>query len=566
MKNLRASLPATMAGIASKAGLRLAFGQPRTDGKTVWVSDIPLNPTENDYNVVVSDLIHEVGHIKFTDFNLNRGGHPLMPALTNVFEDVRIEKELQAEFLGARGFLDEGYKVIMANGQSRQPDSPANALTMWLLLDYMIKVNGRGFFADSRDMAYQACVQFGTDPALLSEIQALCDTRVSKLSSTADVIQLARDVIELLKSKEKPEEDEDEGNADQGDGNSSSNSQQESQDGSQESNCGADGESDEADSDAEEESNSNSCSKGGAKELLESKVDEKSPLSLRDVAQQIADAVERNNSTLNLVGNTQDLADELRQMNGSGSHSNYYQDTVSPDLDTYNRLKNSVAKDIQVLKTKLVRQWQNESRTRNIVNEHDGRFSVNDAIRCRISGEDNYLVKKTKVVNNKPAVCVLADLSGSMSDNDAITHQTKALIALTEACDLAGIPLNIMGFSSYALTVKKWNDPMPKARAFLGGMNRVIAGTDLPLAVFEGVRALQSRKEQKKILITLTDGNIIDEDETNCRNIMQYAEKSIPNIEFYGLGIGVNLKSLFKKGGRVNPSELSQSLLEILGG
>ncbi|MBD3821468.1 MAG: VWA domain-containing protein, partial [Thiotrichales bacterium] len=267
--------------------------------------------------------------------------------------------------------------------------------------------------------------------------------------------------------------------------------------------------------------------------------------------------------TKGLVGDTSDLADELRQMNGSGSRQNYYSATVSPDLNTYSRLKNAVAKDIQVLKTKLVRQWQNESRTRNIINEHDGRLSVNEAIRCRISGEDNYLVKKTKRINHKPAVCVLADLSGSMSDNGAITDQAKALIALTEACDLAGIPLNIMGFSDYAVTVKKWNDPMPKARALLGGMNKTISGTELPIAMFEGVRTLQSRKEQKKILITLTDGDI-GMDGIMCRNIMQYAEKSIPGIEFYGLGIGVNLNSLFKKGGRVNPAQLSQSLLEIL--
>ncbi|MBD3821817.1 MAG: hypothetical protein IE914_06125, partial [Thiotrichales bacterium] len=347
MKNLKASLPATMAGIASKAGLKLAFGQPRTDGRTVWVSDIPLNPSEDDYNIVVSDLIHEVGHIKFTDFNVNRGGHPLMPALTNVFEDVRIEKELQAEFLGARTFLDEGYKVLMAKGQNRKPDSAANALTMWLLLDHMIKVNGRSFFTQSRDEAYQACMDFGASPELLDEIQALCDQRVYELKSTADAVQLSKEVVDLLKqtqeeneqqsqqeqqpqngqdsdedqdqqnqqssqgssSENEGEQQEADGEGDEGDGQSesqsqgnasgdsdeqgdeqdagqgdegsSSNSQQESQDGSQESNGGADGESDEADSDTEEESNSKGCSKGGAKELLESKVDEKSPLSLR---------------------------------------------------------------------------------------------------------------------------------------------------------------------------------------------------------------------------------------------------------------------------------------------
>lgn len=579
MKHLRASLPATMAGIASQAGLRLAFGQPRTDGKTVWVSDIPINPTEDDYNVVVSDLIHEVGHIKYTDFNLDRGGHTLMPALTNVFEDVRIEKALQSEYLGARNFLDEGYKVVTAAGKQRQPDSPANALTMWLLLDHMIKVNGRSFWDDERDQAYQACLQFGLTPELLESIDSLCTPRVPKLTSTADVIQLSKEVLDLLKQAQeedqKQNDQEDSGNGSNGpsaesnddnDGQPSSESDDKSESDSTSQSSGENQpENDESGTD--DQSNSGDTSGSGAEELLQSDVNEASPISLRDLAQAIADNVEKEESLLMLIGNSQDIAEELREVNGSGMSQNYYDECViQSNIFAYNRLKQAVAKDVQVLKRRLVHHWQNESRTRDLVNEHDGRFSVNDAIRCCISGENNYLVKRTKRINHKPAVCVLADLSGSMSEqhygDSLINHQTKALIALCEACDLAGIPLNIMGFSNRVVNAKKWNSPMAKARGAIGGM-RPLGGTNIVTGVFEGIRALSVRKERRKILVTLTDGEIGGA-APYLSNQMEYATKHNPGFDFYGLGIGTNLGRVFPKGGRVNPDKLAESLLEIL--
>jgi hypothetical protein len=222
-----------------------------------------------------------------------------------------------------------------------------------------------------------------------------------------------------------------------------------------------------------------------------------------------------------------------------------------------------LSSDIQILRRKLVQRWQNESRTRRVVNEHDGSFSVSDAIRCTISGESNYLVKKGKKTNNKPAVCVLADLSASM-DGQNIHSQTEALIALSEACSLAGIPLNIIGFSSACIVAKKWSDPMPKSRGMLGGMNHTIGGTDLPRAVFEGIKSFNSRKETKKVLITLTDGQISSYDKRTIHNMIAMCENSGKDIDFYGLGIGLPLEDIFPKEGEVDSANIASSVLEIL--
>ncbi|WP_172959778.1 hypothetical protein [Thiomicrorhabdus aquaedulcis] len=577
-----------MAGIASRAGLKLAFGQPRTDGRTVWVSDIPLNPSVEDYNSVVSDLIHEVGHIKFTDFSCDRTGHPLMPALTNVFEDVRIEHELEREFLGAQTFLNEGYKASMNAGTQRKPDTAANALTMWLILDHMIKVNHRSFFAQSRDEAYQACLDFGVSQDLMKDIETLCDARVSKLSSTADVVSLSKEVVALLQSQQEEDnepEDNEPGNA-PGDSDSQQDSQDDSSDGqgddsnsqqdsnasdssdakgsdSQSGSQGAASSSNDGDASNSSGSSSDSSTSSGADELLNSDVREQSPISLREAAQAITDNANAKSSSLKeLLGHSDDVANELRQMNGEGSSHNYRSVTFD-DIANYNVLKNSVSKDIQILKNRLIKRWQNTTKTRSIVNENDGRFSVSDAIRCSFSGEDNYLVKKGKATNHKPAVCILADLSGSMSNvSQGITllnYQTTALIALTEACNAIGIAINILGFDDCVVSLKKWNEPMSKSRAVLGGLN-TLNSTRLERGVFEGVRALKSRKESKKILITLTDGDVGVHQKRKVRSIMDYA----PDVEYYGLGIGVNIDSIFENGGKVSPENIAESLLAIL--
>lgn len=647
LKNLRASLPATMAGMASQAGLRLAFGQPRTNGKTVWVTDIPLNPSEDDYYVTLGDLGHEIGHIRYTDFNVMGSG--LSQALNNVFEDVRIERVLEQDFLGMKDFLERSYQIVMAQGKARQPDSPANALTMYLLTKYMIEVNARTFFQEECDQAL-AALQSYVDDKLIQQIDALCDQRVPTLGSTRDCLNLAHDVIALLEQEQNNEDDdsgdepgesdaeqdsessegssgqdeeedsdsqkdsdstsseadeESEGDdATSGDGSgddqdedsdsqddsesdgSGSSAGDESEDGESEGDASGETDSDgsqqesgsetdsgsgESDSQGEQtdtDESSSGCSKNGAKDLLDSDVEESSPISLREAAQEIAEQARNDeNSTKELLGNSNDIAQELREMNGSGSNHNFYGDRLSPDLPRYNQIKASVAKETQFFRNRLLQHWTNQSRTRNVVNDHDGRFSAPDAIRCMATGEDNFLVKRSKRVNNKPAVCLLGDLSGSMDDfvggnATLLDLQTRTMIALAETCNIGNVPLNILGFSDYVLPLKRWNEPMVKSRAMLGGQN-IISGTEIVPAVFEGIRALASRKEQRKIMIVMTDGSI-GNDKVALRNLVDYAEKHIPGIEFYGLGMGVNLKSVFSKGGMVEPENISQTVLDIL--
>lgn len=630
---LKSSLPHTMAGIAAKAGLKLAFGQPRTDGQTVWVSDIPLNPTEEDFYMTVADLDHEIGHILFTDFNF--GAQGLTHALTNCFEDVRIEYLMEQEFLGARDFLHRAREIQVKRGLTRKPDTPANALAMFLITNYYIQFLGRDSLQKDSDNALKV-LQQSLAQDVIDKIVALCDSRmpfvVSEQSTTADALKLAEDVVALLQSESEDEQPEEGGSdessesgdnedsdssdsqedSESGSGNSQSDEQSEEQSNEQSGAGSDDGESDdseendgsgsngsgssdsnESDSDAEgsgegqsqqsdsqqesdsgdsassgesqgsesSDSQSNGCSKG-SKELLESDV-RAEQIPLREIVEKIAkEAAIEDNSVKQLLGHgTKDIASELRNINGSGSASNYYDGKISPNLPRYNSYKAKASKDIAVLRNKLLKIWTSRSRTRNIVNDHDGRFDVNEAVRCVASGESNYLVKRTKRTDKKPAVSIVGDLSTSMNGSK-FDMQTESMIALAETCSLGNVPLNIIGFSDKCVSLKKWHEPMPKARGVLGGQ-KTISGTQIIPAVYEGLKALSSRKEEKKILIVMTDGSI-GYDEDGLKNLVDYAEKTNPNIEIYGLGMGVNLSSVFKKGGRIHSENISQTMIDIL--
>ncbi|GAB6071597.1 hypothetical protein JCM30760_26950 [Thiomicrorhabdus hydrogeniphila] len=627
MKNLKQSLPATMAGIASKAGLKLAFGSPKTNGETIWVTDIPLNPTEDDYNLTLGDLGHEVGHILFTDFNQFASG--LVQSLNNCFEDVRIEYLLEREFLGMADFLNKSYQVMIDKGYVQQPDTPANALAMYLISKYMIEINNRDYMQTDADKALSVLSQT-LQQDVIDSIVSLCDSRMSYIASeastTADSLQLAKDVVKLLEDSQESDEPEQpekggSGKSDEdSDDSEQSDSQEESKDDSGEGGDTDDSESDESDESDEESNSSNSsdsdgqssgeenssgssnsqqendssdsesqsngssesessdnsddkassgCSKNGSKDLLESDVNEKSPISLRDVVQAIAEkAASKDNSLKEFLGgnNIDNIAEELRQANGSGSNANFYDECFVPNLAKYNEIKANSSQEIALFRNKLVKYWTSRSRSRNVVNEHDGRFAASEAIRCMASGDQDFLVKRSKRTDKKPAICLLGDLSGSMDheygDETLLELQTKVMISLAETSQLGNVPLNILGFSGRVIPLKKWNDPMSKARGVVGGQ-KSIYGTQIVPAVYEGIRALTSRKEERKILIVMTDGQI-GGDVNALRNLIAYTEKHHPDIEFYGLGMGVNLKSVFKKGGQVNSQNMSQTVLDIL--
>lgn len=66
---LSASFVAWARSIARSDKLKVVFGgHPATDGKTMYLPQLPMELTEDDLLMVRSDIMHESGHCTDTDF------------------------------------------------------------------------------------------------------------------------------------------------------------------------------------------------------------------------------------------------------------------------------------------------------------------------------------------------------------------------------------------------------------------------------------------------------------------------------------------------------------------
>ena len=246
---------------------------------------------------------------------------------------------------------------------------------------------------------------------------------------------------------------------------------------------------------------------------------------------------------------------------------------IDEDLKLFSKIRDKVRFEIKSLKKVLGKRWSNSSNSRMSVNEFDGAFSSREAIRCTISGESNFLIKKTRKKDNKPAICLLVDLSGSMVDPipgtiGGMTHayaQTQAMVAISEALNTSKIPLRILGFSDACASIKDWNESLTSSRGKIGGSTKLYCSTNLELAVLEGIRSFSSRKEQKKVLIVISDGEVHDITKRKVKALMNLAHQNMgTDFEAYGLGIGVDLSSIFSQGGEVDISNLTTSIRDIV--
>lgn len=135
------------------------------------------------------------------------------------------------------------------------------------------------------------------------------------------------------------------------------------------------------------------------------------------------------------------------------------------------------------------------------------------------------------------AVQMLIDCSGSMgSDGDRQETACALGLALGISLERLKVPLSIIGFDSSPVLVKDWDDKIrgTKIDRLEGG-----GGTDLPLAMEQGLPSLMERREKRKIQVVLCDGDISD-GHSWWKKIKEHRLRK--GYECYGFGIHVNLE------------------------
>jgi hypothetical protein len=618
----KTSLPGIMAGLTRQFGLKLRFGgNPKTNGQTIWMPNVPLQVGERDKVKLMGDLVHECGHITQTSFTVlrdakltNSSADQLLHGIWNAVEDVRMERDTMKDLLGARQYLAGSLVYQTEDGQVRNGTaSPSDAIITYCYCKGAIMVNAFLGVMPSYESSRGALIQLITEDGV-AMIDDLLDTKMPLLRSgkkegTTDSFSLARDVIDLLKqmsqgqsqqqqqqqqNQEKGEsgKDQDQAQADQGSNNEQSQGQESQQ---QEGSQNSDDKSENSDQDAKGQQESNegelkdeSSNASGQSEESDSEGSDDAQSSGEESGDAESDSQQMSQGAQSMLDDhnvdtsefsqhdkvreeiiekakaegaafTDDVSEKGETTAQSGGLSDAPSSGITNDQGKYTEIKSGINGQIAQLRRRLIPKLESNNRTSSRLTEDRGRLDIRAAIRAVASGDSNPNVYREKIKRQtpKPAITLLVDRSGSMSGRLMRSAQ-EAAIALLEVCDAATIKVEVIAFDHNIDMVKSFDMPTNKAKAKIGGVD-ANGGTNTSMAMYQAGKRLIQRAEQRKIMMIVTDG--LPSSVTDARSVHDLLKSS--GIEVYGLGLGTDaVKHFCDKFSVVTADNLATTILQ----
>jgi hypothetical protein len=160
-----------------------------TDGKKIVIPYLGEDINEDVAQVLRGYCDHEIGHVKFSDFEIGYGTlSPALKKMTNQIEDFRIENLMGLEYAGVKKNLNKVVSHLM-------PETFDTALQC-LWMEGRRQCCGQEF--DIADKTSPVKKQFGDD----------IFERINGLKSEMDSLALARDMMKMIKEPPAPPEPE----------------------------------------------------------------------------------------------------------------------------------------------------------------------------------------------------------------------------------------------------------------------------------------------------------------------------------------------------------------------
>jgi len=192
----------------------------------------------------------------------------------------------------------------------------------------------------------------------------------------------------------------------------------------------------------------------------------------------------------------------------------------------------------------------------------------------REAQEKIFKQKKVSEILNS-CVYILVDMSGSMG-GEKMLHAGQAAILLNDAIGKLGVPIEIAGFTEghrgpvhkiFKLFDKKCEGEQLRAR-IMEGTESMDQNADGESILYSYGR-IRNRKEKKKILIVLSDGQPAASRGYGIYNFTQKVIKEIEKqgiVDIYGIGIMTDAVREFYKHNQVlnNSSDLEEVLLSFV--
>ena len=196
------ALPLLASALGRKYGVQVRIGGDAafTDGNIIQLPSLPRDCDDTLLGLVRGMIDHESAHIRNTSFaDLKAAGlTPLEKHIWNTLEDWRVENVLAAIYPGCRGNFQWLIKhlFLSKSGTSKPAHrDPAARILEWLLLTV------RAWDVpdlESECDGLQADLEISF-PGLSHEIEPVLRQVKAQCGSTAEAIQYARDITEILK-------------------------------------------------------------------------------------------------------------------------------------------------------------------------------------------------------------------------------------------------------------------------------------------------------------------------------------------------------------------------------
>ena len=199
---LQKALPIVGSALGRKMGVRVEVAGRKacTDGECIWLPAFDPQRPEQEA-LCWGFLSHEAAHVRYTDFYLDYEGSALRRRLTNLLEDIRIERAISQEYPGAAFSLAKVVCQLVSEGRLGAPeksDPPVKVLNDSLLS--ILRCNVLGQKALKQEALKAREVMKACFPKqLLDSLNGLLK-QVPELGSTREALNLADQIIALFQN------------------------------------------------------------------------------------------------------------------------------------------------------------------------------------------------------------------------------------------------------------------------------------------------------------------------------------------------------------------------------
>ena len=561
MKTLTNALPIVAAAYGRTFNIPVQVGgdEAMTDGKVIRIPSVPDHANSLAYGY----LAHEAGHVRFTNFELARHAHPLGRFVEGILEDVRIENAMIRAYPGTRSTLDSVVDALIADGKLTpvtDQAGPVEILGNGLLHLTRHRYRKQTALASHAKQADQAMRQV-LGARFVHRLHGLL-TEIPTLASTAESMALARKILALVEQESQdaspqptPAEEEDD--------NPSEDDEHKAQGSGLQDPGTQNPDDEEGTEDGSEHSEPSTQNPDG--ESADDGSENQEP-STRNQGQDICNALRET-----LAAGEEELPEDLfATVADALSAESVHSPTLLPTKEPYagNRHYGGLALHrVKVHSATLTARLQGlvqaHTLTRHRTAQRGRALSPSHLHRAGVGDPRIFRVREHKVAPDT-ALHLLVDLSGSMSGGqDGIALDAAMALALALE-PIKGVSRAVSAFpgllgqdQNVTAILAHGERVATRAGAFV---QYARGGTPMTGALWFAAADLLARRETRKVLLTLTDGE--PNDVRSALDLMRRAAAS--GVECIGIGIRQDVSRLFPVAVRIDDiADLKTALFGI---